>query len=315
MAATTTPAPAAAASAASSSAAAAARRRRPARRWRWRRCRRWRRKRRDAAVLNLEAALLGHTLVEAAAAADAAGSAAGGARRAARVRPAALPAGGPLGPATDVGTNNSPVNGLSFQQCMNYYWSRAGFPFGYLSALVFSIGCVDRLAFGDWARRLRRHRRLRQRDRQDLRIGAARGMRATFAAPEEFDVEGRGGVSPSPSRRRAPRSATACSTRGCTSSGMGDLSDSTRIACHSAAARARRCRRGVGRHRWDQTKLHHPSRVARLLRLVRRVAVDAAASAVVAGKWTTAIPAPVDRHLVLLARERRARHPDGAGAA
>ena len=204
MAAATTPAPAAAASAASSASGGGAS---PAagsavavaavpavasKAWR------------DAAVLNLEAALLGHTpqLVEAAAAADAAGSAAGRPLGAPRtgVRPAAaLPAGGPLGPATDVGTNNSPVNGLSFKQCMNYYWSRAGFPFGYLSALVFSIGCVDRLAFGDWAVGVSAGiDAFVNVIGKIFGIGAARGMRATFAAPEEFDVEGPYGVEPFP---------------------------------------------------------------------------------------------------------------------
>ena len=91
------------------------------------------------------------------------------------------------------------MNGLSFQQCMNYYWSRAGFPFGYLSALVFSIGCVDRLAFGDWAVGVSAGiDAFVNVIGKIFGIGAARGMRATFAAPEEFDVEGPYGVEPFP---------------------------------------------------------------------------------------------------------------------
>ena len=58
---------------------------------------------------------------------------------------------------------------------------------------------VDRLAFGDWAVGVSAGiDAFVNVIGKIFGIGAARGMRATFAAPEEFDVEGPYGVEPFP---------------------------------------------------------------------------------------------------------------------
>ena len=125
---------------------------------------------------------------------------AGGARGGTGVRPAA---------PSDTGVvNNSPVNGMGFGACMKYYASRAQFPFGWISFLVYMTACFDRLLFG-WAGSAANSAQGAANPAtivqsfvkflmRVFQVGAPRGMRVTFAAPEEYDPNGLYGPEPFP---------------------------------------------------------------------------------------------------------------------
>ena len=111
----------------------------------------------------------------------------------------------PAAPSDNGVTNNSPVNGMSFGACMKYYWKEAGFPFGWISFIVYMTGCFDRLIFKPFGSAASSAPSASTYVKtfisflsRAFQVGGARGGRVTFAAPEEYDPSGLYGPEPFP---------------------------------------------------------------------------------------------------------------------
>jgi len=85
-----------------------------------------------------------------------------------------------------------------FNACLQHVWGQARPPMGYISALAYTISCLDRLLSGIATAGGAGVSALVNTCVNIFSVGAPRGMRATVAAPEEFDPEGPYGVEPFP---------------------------------------------------------------------------------------------------------------------
>lgn len=114
--------------------------------------------------------------------------------------------------------NNSPIDakdktGINIFACIAHYFGQAGFPFGYLSAIIYSTACIERFifkglifggAFGAEPKKTAKNpaneamKSFMNLVTRIFNIGAPRGGRVTFAAPEEYDENGLYGPEPFP---------------------------------------------------------------------------------------------------------------------
>ena len=106
--------------------------------------------------------------------------------------------------------NNSPIDakdktGINIFGCLAHYFGQAGFPFGWISFIVYMTGCFDRLIFKPFGSAASSAPSASTYIKtfisflsRAFQVGGARGGRVTFAAPEEYDPSGLYGPEPFP---------------------------------------------------------------------------------------------------------------------